>query len=106
MTTTPLTSLPSRLHSLDVFRGLTIAAILLVNKQGNSREGYEFLQHVPCHGATPTAWIFPFFLFIVGVALPFSIASRKRRGESDASILKHALIRAGILFVLGMFEKN
>ncbi len=96
----------ARLHALDVFRGVTIAAMLLVNKQGSSRDGYEVLQHVPWHGATPTDWIFPFFLFIVGVALPFSIASRRRRGESDASILRHALIRAAILFVLGMFEKN
>lgn len=106
MTSTPSIPLLTRLHSLDVFRGLTIAAMLLVNKQGNSREGYEVLQHVPWHGATPTDWIFPFFLFIVGVALPFSIARRKRRGESDASILRHALIRAAILFALGMFEKN
>jgi len=107
-TAPPIASTPSRvrLHSLDVFRGVTIAAMLLVNKQGFSREGYDFLQHVPWHGATPTDWIFPFFLFIVGVALPFSIESRKRRGESDGTIIKHALVRAAILFILGMFEKN
>lgn len=95
-----------RLQSLDVFRGLTIAAMLLVNKQGNSRQGYEALQHVPWHGATPTDWIFPFFLFIVGVALPFSIANRQRKGASDGEIMRHALVRGAILFVLGMFEKN
>ncbi len=95
-----------RLVSLDVFRGITIAAMLLVNKQGNSRDGYEALQHVPWHGATPTDWIFPFFLFIVGVALPFSVANRKRKGASDGEILRHALVRGAILFVLGMFEKN
>ena len=99
-------SSPPRLQSLDVFRGVTIAAMLLVNKQGDSGAGYAALQHVPWHGATPTDWIFPFFLFIVGVALPFSIESRRRRGEGNAEILRHAAIRALILFALGVFEKN
>ena len=58
---------PQRLVSLDVFRGVTIAAMLLVNKQGDASAGYAALQHVPWHGATPTDWIFPFFLFIVGI---------------------------------------
>jgi len=96
---------PSRLQSLDVLRGVTIAAMMLVNKQGNDG-GYAALQHVPWHGATPTDWIFPFFLFMVGIALPFSIASRRRRGASNAEILGHAFSRALILFALGMFEKN
>ncbi len=101
---TSATSRP-RLQSLDVLRGLTIAAMMLVNKQGND-SGYAALQHVPWHGATPTDWIFPFFLFMVGVALPFSIASRRRQGASDADILRHAVTRAIILFALGVFEKN
>lgn len=94
-----------RLTSLDVFRGVTIFAMMLVNKQGNG-EGYAALQHVPWHGATPTDWIFPFFLFIVGVALPFSIEARLRRGDSRADILRHACTRALLLFALGIFEKN
>ncbi len=98
-------SRPARLQSLDVLRGVTIAAMMLVNKQGNDA-GYAALQHVPWHGATPTDWIFPFFLFMVGVALPFSIASRRRQGASNAEILRHAFWRALILFALGMFEKN
>ena len=95
-----------RLQSLDVFRGVTIAAMMLVNKQGDSDAGYAALQHVPWHGATPTDWIFPFFLFIMGVALPFSIAARRRQGASDAELLRHATTRALILFALGVFEKN
>jgi predicted acyltransferase len=99
------TARPARLQSLDVLRGLTIAAMMLVNKQGNDA-GYAALQHVPWHGATPTDWIFPFFLFMVGVALPFSIASRRRQGASNGEIMRHALTRALILFALGIFEKN
>lgn len=94
-----------RLQSLDVLRGVTIAAMMLVNKQGNG-DGYAALQHVPWHGATPTDWIFPFFLFMVGVALPFSIASRRRQGASNGDIMRHAVTRALILFALGVFEKN
>lgn len=101
---TPLAR-PARLQSLDVLRGLTIAAMMLVNKQGNDA-GYGALQHVPWHGATPTDWIFPFFLFMVGVALPFSIASRRRQGATNGEILQHAAARALILFALGVFEKN
>jgi predicted acyltransferase len=97
---------PTRLQSLDVFRGVTIAAMMLVNKQGEADAGYAALQHVPWHGATPTDWIFPFFLFIMGVALPFSIASRRRQGATNAELLRHACSRALILFALGVFEKN
>ncbi len=96
---------PPRLQSLDVLRGVTIAAMMLVNKQGNDA-GYAVLQHVPWHGATPTDWIFPFFLFMVGVALPFSIARRRQQGASNAAILRHAFWRAVMLFALGVFEKN
>ncbi len=96
---------PARLQSLDVLRGATIAAMMLVNKQGNDA-GYAALQHVRWHGATPTDWIFPFFLFMVGVALPFSIARRRRQGASNADLLRHAFGRALVLFALGVFEKN
>ncbi len=104
--TTSGTSTRVRLQSLDVFRGVTIAAMMLVNKQGDSSAGYAALQHVPWHGTTPTDWIFPFFLFIVGVALPFSIAARRRQGATNAELVRHAANRALILFALGIFEKN
>lgn len=97
---------PVRLRSLDVFRGVTIFAMMLVNKQGAHDGGYAPLQHVPWHGATPTDWIFPFFLFMVGVALPFSIARRRQQGATNAELLRHAASRAAILFALGVFEKN
>lgn len=105
-TSSPARPGPPRLRSLDVLRGVTIFAMMLVNKQGNHDGGYAALQHVPWHGATPTDWIFPFFVFMVGGALPFSVASRRRQGASDADLMRHALSRAAVLFVLGIFEKN
>ena len=61
--------------SLDAFRGLTVAAMVLVNNPGTWRSVYPPLRHAEWHGWTPTDLIFPFFLFIVGVAVP--LADRK-----------------------------
>src|SRR6266404_3905217 len=65
----------ARLLSLDAFRGLTIAAMILVNNPGTWHV-YAPLQHADWNGCTPTDLIFPFFLFIVGVALTFSFGHR------------------------------
>lgn len=65
---------PSRLVSLDVFRGITIAAMILVNMAGVADQVYPLLLHADWHGCTPTDLIFPFFLFIVGVAMAFSLS--------------------------------
>ncbi|MBA4055610.1 MAG: hypothetical protein C0490_12925, partial [Marivirga sp.] len=62
----------SRLTSLDVFRGLTIAAMILVNYPGSGDFIYEPLEHAEWNGLTPTDLIFPFFLFIVGVSISLS----------------------------------
>lgn len=64
----------TRLISLDVFRGITIAAMILVNMAGVADQVYPFLLHADWHGCTPTDLIFPFFLFIIGVAMSFSLA--------------------------------
>ncbi|HRI03623.1 MAG TPA: heparan-alpha-glucosaminide N-acetyltransferase domain-containing protein [Pyrinomonadaceae bacterium] len=71
----------NRLISLDVFRGLTIAGMVLVNNPGGSPV-YWPLEHAEWHGLTPTDWIFPFFLFIVGVSIAISLG---RRLEPSAS---------------------
>lgn len=84
---------PARLVSLDAFRGLTIAAMILVNNPGSWSAVYWPLDHAHWHGWTPTDLVFPFFLFMVGMALPFS---RRTTGGQ-------ALRRAGILFGLGLF---
>ena len=62
-----------RLVSLDVFRGITIAAMILVNDNGDWDAAYWPLQHSKWNGWTPTDLIFPFFLFIVGVSMVMSI---------------------------------
>jgi predicted acyltransferase len=95
--------LVSRLVSLDVFRGLTIAGMILVNNNGDESAAYWPLKHSRWNGWTPTDLVFPFFLFIVGVSMTFSFASRLKRGESSSQLLAHAFRRAIILFALGVF---
>ena len=94
---------PERLLSLDLFRGTTIAAMILVNDAGDGPSSYWPLRHSAWNGWTPTDLIFPFFLFIVGVAMAFSFDSRLRRGEARGHLLKHVLWRGFVLFALGMF---
>jgi predicted acyltransferase len=91
-----------RLVSLDVFRGVTIAAMILVNNPG-SIAAYGPLKHARWNGWTPTDLIFPFFLFIVGVSLVFSFASRLRRGNSRNALVLHTLRRSAIIFATGLF---
>jgi predicted acyltransferase len=93
----------SRLMSLDVFRGVTIAAMILVNNAGDEPSGYLPLRHSKWNGWTPTDLVFPFFLFIVGVAIVFSFRSRMQRGETREKLLQHVLWRGSFLFALGMF---
>jgi predicted acyltransferase len=92
-----------RLLSLDVFRGLTIAAMILVNNPGSWSHIYAPLKHAEWHGWTPTDLIFPFFLFIVGVAITYSIGGKIERGESPKSLVPGIIRRSAILFGLGLF---
>ena len=88
--------------SLDVFRGATIAAMVLVNDAGGP-VSYAPLEHSEWHGWTFTDLIFPFFLWIIGVAMTFSFAKRLARGESRGRIMLHVVRRAAIIFALGLF---
>jgi predicted acyltransferase len=94
------TPFSSRLASLDIFRGITIAMMVLVNNDGKG-EPYAMLDHAKWHGWTPTDLVFPFFLFIVGVATPFSLAKRGAAAVSKLSLFGHIWSRALALFMLG-----
>lgn len=90
-----------RLLSLDVFRGMTVAGMLLVNNPGSWSAIYPPLQHASWHGWTPTDLIFPFFLFIVGITTELSLRARRARGDDDRAILRQILKRGALIFLFG-----
>lgn len=90
-----------RLASLDAFRGLTIAGMILVNTPGSWDHVYAQLRHAEWHGCTMTDLIFPFFLFIVGVAMTFSLPRRMESGDRGGLGLR-ILRRAAVIFGLGL----
>jgi predicted acyltransferase len=90
-----------RLVSLDVFRGLTIAGMLLVNDPGTWSAIYPPLAHAAWHGWTPTDLIFPFFLWIVGITTYLSMQSRRARGATESEITRSIIRRGAIIFLLG-----
>ena len=92
----------NRLLSLDVFRGMTIAGMVLVNNPGTWGAIYSPLEHAEWHGWTPTDFIFPFFLFIVGIAIPFGLGKRVEKGITKDVYLK-IFRRALLIFLLGLF---
>lgn len=92
-----------RLISLDAFRGITIAGMILVNNPGSWQHVYPPLLHAPWHGWTPTDLIFPFFLFVVGVAMTFSFATRLASTEALVKLYFQIVKRSLILFGLGLF---
>lgn len=115
---TPAATGRHRLESLDVFRGLTIAGMILVNNPG-SDASYWPLNHadelmsahpagwypgkswVDANGWTPTDLIFPFFLFIVGASMMLSFAARSARGDSRRVLMKHVARRSALILLIG-----
>lgn len=98
------TSLPTsmRLPSIDVFRGAVIVAMILVNAQYSPEESYRQFVHSAWNGWTFADTIFPCFLFVVGVSLALSNASRADRGEDRTRLLAHAIQRALLIFACGV----
>lgn len=88
---------PKRLISLDVFRGITIAGMVLVNNPGTSPT-YWPLDHAEWNGLTPTDWIFPFFLFIVGVSIAISLGKGKEYSEKGYGKIFR---RSAVIYLLG-----
>lgn len=94
---------PERLTSLDVFRGATIAAMILVNNPGDESRTFAPLLHAAWSGWTFTDTIFPSFLWIAGVAMTISFGHRLERGDSRRKIFLHVLKRSAILYLIGVF---
>jgi predicted acyltransferase len=86
-----------------VFRGLTVALMILVNNPGSWSHIHPPLRHAAWHGLTPTDLVFPFFLFIVGVAVSLSFARRGAAGATRGQLVRKIAIRSVIIFSLGLF---
>lgn len=103
-------SKPQRLLSLDFFRGLTVAAMILVNNPGSWAHIYAPLAHAEWNGCTPTDLIFPFFLFIVGVSIAYAMGSKKEdpslHTKTLLKALKRGLVLFGLGFILAFFPRN
>src|SRR2546423_7128049 len=101
-TVAPSKTARERLISLDVFRGITVAGMLLVNDPGTWSAIFPPLEHAEWNGWTPTDLIFPFFLFIVGITTHLSLSARRARGDDDSAIVKQILRRGIVIYLLGL----
>ena len=94
-------SVRERLLSLDVFRGITVAGMLLVNDPGSWASIYPPLEHAAWNGWTPTDLIFPFFLFIAGITTHLSLSARRARGDDERAIRNQIIRRGALIFLFG-----
>ena len=101
-TTQSLQQSPGRLLSLDAFRGLTIACMVMVNFPGTWDHVYGPLLHVEWNGLAPADLIFPSFIFMVGVSIAFAFRKRLDAGQSPATMRNKVIIRAVKIFLVGM----
>jgi predicted acyltransferase len=92
----------ARLTSLDVFRGLTIIGMLLVNDPGDARAAYPLLRHSVWDGWTLADLVFPFFLLVVGITTHLSLHARAERGASDVALRRQILRRGALIFGIGL----
>jgi len=92
---------PNRYLSLDVFRGITLALMILVNTPGSWQQVYPLLRHAEWHGCTLTDLVFPFFLFAVGASLSFSL--ERFQDKSGREALWRVGRRTLLIFAIGLF---
>jgi len=97
-----------RLLAIDVFRAFTMLLMVFVNDLWTLREISDWLGHVPSSvdGMGLADIVFPMFLFIVGLSIPYAIFNRIKKGENDASIVKHILFRSLALIIMGVYHVN
>lgn len=103
MSTSNLVESRERLLALDVFRGITIAGMVLVNNAGDWQSIYPPLKHAQWDGWTPTDLVFPFFLLIVGVAIPLAFAKRRAAGGTMSDLYVKIVRRTLLIFAIGLF---
>jgi len=101
-TLNPATGVPARLLCLDVYRGLMVAAMIVVDNPGSDEHAYSPIMHAKWNGWTSADFIFPSFLFLVGISLVYSVDSRRRRSQTNQQILLHAFNRSLILIAIGL----
>src|SRR5215469_14284568 len=94
------TTVTTRVLSIDVLRGLTIAFMILVNDPGDWAHTFSQLDHADWNGFTLTDLVFPNFLFMVGASVIFSMQSRIQRGESRRTLALHVIRRSATIFAL------
>jgi predicted acyltransferase len=97
-----VTTARTRLASVDALRGVTVAAMLLVNDPGDWNHVFRPLDHAAWNGCTPTDFIFPMFLFVMGVSVALAIVPKTERGDDRSALRNAALWRALRIVVLGL----
>jgi len=102
-TLVPPARVSQRLVSLDVFRGFTMAAMVLVNNGGDGDHIYPQLAHAYWNGWTFTDWIFPFFLWISGMSTTYAVAARRGKGATTRELVLQVLRRSSLIFLVGVF---
>ena len=97
-----------RIASIDILRALTMLLMIFVNDLGTLRNIPGWLEHVKrgADGMGLADVVFPAFLFIVGLSLPFAVDNRRKKGDNDWQLVKHVLARTFALLVMGVFFVN
>ena len=93
----------NRIESVDILRGLTIVAMIMVNNPGSWSHVYPPLLHAEWHGLTPTDLIFPFFLFIVGISISFAYKNKPNSRSTYQKIIIRTIKLIGLGLFLGWF---
>lgn len=93
---------PGRLLCLDIYRGLMVAGMIVVDNPGSDEQAYWPIMHAEWNGWTPADFIFPSFLFLVGISLVYSFDARRQRGQTNQQILWHVFKRSLILIAIGL----
>ena len=96
-------SINKRLASIDAFRGMTIAGMIIVINPGSWKDVYPIFKHANWHGCTIADLVFPFFLFIVGVSITFSLSKSKIETSDNTLLYTKIFKRTIILFLIGLF---